>query len=111
MNAIELPTPDGPCRTRVFEPPEGKAPYPAVLFFMDGVGPRPALFGMCLKLASHGYVVALPDVFHRSGAYESPELMASIMDPEKRAEWRDRFFNPATKAENAKADAQAVFDY
>ena len=111
MTSIEVTTADGPCPVRVFEPPSGEPPHPAVLFFMDGVGPRPALYGMCLRLAAEGYVVALPDVFHRSGAYEPDELMAAISDPDKRSAWRDRFFNPATKAENAKADAQAVFDY
>jgi len=54
--------------TRTVHPGPGKA-YPAVIFFMDGVGIRDTLIEMARRLASHGYYVALPNLFYRAGAY------------------------------------------
>ncbi len=110
MKTIDLSTVDGPCRTAIFEPTVGRAPWPAVLFFMDGVGPRPSLYAMCERLAANGYLVALPDVFHRAGPYSPDELKSAIMDPAKRAAWREKYFASATNAANARADVAAVFD-
>jgi carboxymethylenebutenolidase len=50
--------------------PDGPGPWPAVLFFMDGLGWRPTLFEMADRLASSGYCVLLPNMFWRSGALE-----------------------------------------
>jgi carboxymethylenebutenolidase len=36
---------------------------------MDGLGIRPTLFEMGQRLADHGYVVLLPDLFYRAGPY------------------------------------------
>ncbi len=54
--------------TRTVHPGPGKA-YPAVIVFMDGVGIRDTLIEMARRLASHGYYVALPNLFYRAGAY------------------------------------------
>ena len=43
--------------------PARAGPWPAVLFFMDGPGIRPALFEMAERLVGHGYYVVLPDLF------------------------------------------------
>lgn len=51
---IEIITDDGTCPANVFQP-EGKGPWPGVLFFMDGLGIRPALFEMAEKMASAGH--------------------------------------------------------
>src|SRR5689334_2282120 len=66
QSTVELATRDGVCRTWIFQP-EGAGPWPAVLFFMDGLGVRPALFTMAERIAARGYLVALPDLFYRSG--------------------------------------------
>src|SRR5262245_3065936 len=66
---LELSTALGPCRCSLFHP-EGTGAWPAVLFFMDGIGYRPPLFIMAERLATAGYVVALPDMFFRAGAYD-----------------------------------------
>lgn len=58
---------DGP--VHVFTP-EGTGPWPAAIFFMDGLGIRPVLFDMAQRLADGGYVVLLPDLYYRAGAYE-----------------------------------------
>jgi carboxymethylenebutenolidase len=73
---IQIPTPDGDARAFVFAPDQGGGPWPAVLFYMDGVGIRPALFEMGERLASHGYYVLLPDMFWRFGPYEPMDMSA-----------------------------------
>lgn len=61
---------DGDCATWVFTPDQGAGPWPAVIFFMDALAIRPALFDMAQRLADGGYVVVLPDLFYRFGPYE-----------------------------------------
>jgi carboxymethylenebutenolidase len=65
---IQIRLPDGVADAYVSHP-VGAGPWPAVLFFMDGLGWRPALFEMADRLASNGYYVLLPNLFWRSGAF------------------------------------------
>lgn len=66
---VLISTDDGECPTSVFTP-DGAGPWPAVIFCMDGLGIRPVLFEMAQRLADAGFVVLLPDLFYRVGAYE-----------------------------------------
>lgn len=66
---IDLETPEGSLDTYVFAP-TGAGPWPAVIVYMDAFGVRPNLFSMAQRLASHGYVVAVPNLYHRTGAFE-----------------------------------------
>jgi len=63
---ITIRTQDGNCPASVFTP-TGTGPWPAVLFCMDGLGIRPALFDMAQRLADNGYVVLLPNPRGSSG--------------------------------------------
>jgi carboxymethylenebutenolidase len=65
---ISIRTKDGACRTAVFKP-DGVGQWPAVIFFMDGLGLRAVLHDMCGRIARDGYVVLLPDLFYRAGPY------------------------------------------
>jgi carboxymethylenebutenolidase len=65
---ISIRTRDGDCPAHVFKP-EGPGPWPAAIFYMDGLGIRPTLFDMGQRLADGGYVVLLPDLFYRAGPY------------------------------------------
>lgn len=65
---LDLRTGDGLLDLHVFQP-EGAGPWPAVIFYMDAFGVRAELCGMAERLASYGYVVALPNLYYRSGAY------------------------------------------
>jgi carboxymethylenebutenolidase len=49
--------------------PLGAGPWPAVLFYMDGLGWRPTLFDMADRLASYGYYVLLPNLLWRSSPF------------------------------------------
>jgi carboxymethylenebutenolidase len=66
---VSIRTQDGECPAYVFAPAAGGR-HPAVIFFMDGLGIRPTLFDMGQRLADHGYVVLVPDLFYRAGGYE-----------------------------------------
>ena len=65
---VEIPSSEGSIEAHVFHP-AGAGPWPAVIFFQDGLGVRPALHQMAERLASNGYYVLLPNMFWRSGAF------------------------------------------
>jgi carboxymethylenebutenolidase len=63
---IDLKTKDGLAPCHFFAPPQTGS-RPAVIFYMDGIGIRPALCDMAGRLASNGYYVLLPNLYYRSG--------------------------------------------
>ncbi|MFN0026748.1 MAG: dienelactone hydrolase family protein [Acidimicrobiales bacterium] len=67
---VIINTADGECPTSVFTPTSQSGPWPATIFYMDGLGIRPVLFEMGQRLADAGFVVLLPDLFYRAGRYE-----------------------------------------
>jgi carboxymethylenebutenolidase len=109
MNEIAIQTDDGSCRAFEFRPTT-PGPWPAVLFYMDGLGIRPALSEMGERLAQHGYFVLLPDMFYRAGAYTAPDAKTLFTDPAVLKPWREKFMSAATPA-NAMRDTRAFLDY
>jgi carboxymethylenebutenolidase len=105
-----IETRDGRPEGHVFTPNTGKGPWPAVLFFMDGRGIRPALLEMGERLASAGYYVLLPDLFYRAGPYTAPGPRAFQEDPEFRKQWLTKFIGSVT-SDNARNDTQAFLDF
>ena len=75
---VDLPTPEGVLDCYVFEP-AGTGPWPAVVLYMDAFGIRADLDVMAARLAGAGYVVAVPNLYHRSGAFApfDPALVAA----------------------------------
>lgn len=63
---IDLKTEDGVLDLHVFTPDTGAGPWPAVVLYMDAFGIRPDLAAMGQRLASHGYVVAVPNLYYRT---------------------------------------------
>ncbi len=63
---LDVTTPDGvvACTTHR---PDGPDPFPAVIFFMDALGARPALDEMAARLAQAGYFVLAPNLLYRAG--------------------------------------------
>jgi carboxymethylenebutenolidase len=77
---IEIPTADGLCPVHVLTPDgadHGAGPWPAVIFYMDGLGMRQTLIDMAQRLADNGYLVLLPDMYYRWGAY-APMVPAEV---------------------------------
>ena len=64
---ILIRTRDGECPSHVMVPAEGGS-WPAVIFYMDAGGIRPAVLDMAQRLAGAGYIVLVPDLFYRFGA-------------------------------------------
>ena len=63
-----ISTAEGSCPAHVLTSDDG-AGGPAIIFYMDAGGIRPAAIGMAERLADAGYVVLLPDLFYRHGPY------------------------------------------
>ena len=66
---VTIRTLDADCLTYVMSPSSGDGPWPAVIFYGDAGGIRPAMLEMAQRLADAGYVVLLPDLFYRYGPY------------------------------------------
>ena len=106
---VSISTGDGECRTSVFTPADGTGPWPAAIFFMDGLGIRPVLFEMAQRLADAGYVVLLPDLFYRAGPYEPLDVKEVFASGDVRA-----VLGPllgSTDNRRAAQDAQAFLAY
>jgi len=73
-------TPDGVLDCYLFEPAGAVArPVPGIVLYMDAFAIRPALASMAERLASEGFVVALPNLYYRSGTFPpfDPHLVAA----------------------------------
>ena len=109
MSKIEIRTRDGSCPSYLYRP-TGAGPWPAVLVYMDGLAIRPAMLQLGERLATHGYLVLLPDLFYRAGPYEPMDPKAVFSDPQKRKTLMEKYFGVATSA-NIMSDTRAFLDY
>ena len=100
-------TQDGDCPVHTFSP-AGNGPWPGALLLMDGHGLRPALFEMAERLAGGGYVVAVPDLYYRTG-YVAPAGARLFSDPVARAHWTEHVL-PTISIANVMRDMPAFFD-
>ena len=105
---VNVNTADGVCPS-ILVTPDGDGPWPAVIFFMDAGGVRPAMAEMAEQLAGMGYVVLLPEMYYRSGPYEPFQLATVFTDPDERARL-GVLAGGLTKA-MAAADTGAFLDY
>jgi carboxymethylenebutenolidase len=106
--SVEITTRDGRCPASVFRPDDDRA-YPGVLVFMDGLGYGEPMEAIARRIAEHGYVVLLPDLFYRSRPYERAHF-SIFGDPAKRADWIAKMMGPANTA-NCMSDTAAFLDY
>jgi carboxymethylenebutenolidase len=104
---VTIRTRDGDCPCDVMVP-AGGGPWPAVIFYMDAGGIRPAVRAMAQRLADEGYVVLLPDLFYRYGPY-GPFVPKEVFAGDFRA-----ILGPlmaTTGNDKAAADTQAFLAY
>ncbi|MDZ5443519.1 dienelactone hydrolase family protein [Micromonospora sp. 4G57] len=80
---VDVPTSDGVADAYLVRP-DGDGPFPAVLVFMDAFGLRPRLAEMAERIAAQGYLVLVPNLFHRAGRAPLFDL-SGLDDPERRA--------------------------
>jgi carboxymethylenebutenolidase len=102
QHRVDLPTEDGTLDAYVFLPqgsaqgtaqgsPQGRAQgsaqggqsWPAVVMYMDAFGIRPQLGEMAERLASDGYVVALPNLYHRTPFAPFDPKQVAVEGPER----------------------------
>lgn len=109
MDLIELSTSVGPAEAYVARPPGDDADrqqHPGVLLFMDAIGLRPRIADMADRIASWGYVVLAPNVFHREGTVAELAPRGDLRDPEQRA----AFMGEAMRRVQAMTSEAAVPD-
>lgn len=73
---IVADTADGPMTALVWHP-DGGGSFPAVVLYHDGPGLRESIFDTARRLAAAGYLVAVPDLYHRHGElirFDVPKL-------------------------------------
>jgi carboxymethylenebutenolidase len=63
---VDLRTDEGVLDIHAFAPDGAAGPWPAVILYMDAFGIRSELAGMAQRLASEGYVVAVPNLYYRT---------------------------------------------
>jgi carboxymethylenebutenolidase len=104
QHRVDLETQDGPLDAYIFQP-VGAGPWPAVVMYMDAFGIRPELGEMAQRLASHGYVVALPNLYHRTPFAPFDPKQVAVEGPE-----RARFKGMVASIDGAKvmSDTAAV---
>ena len=110
MSRVEITTAEGVCPSYVFRPALGNGPWPAVLVYMDGVGIRPAMLDLGVRLAKSGYFVLLPDLYYRSGPYEAMNPRTIFGDPEQRKLLGEKFSSLISPAK-IMSDTRAFIDY
>ncbi|MBS45365.1 MAG: dienelactone hydrolase [Nocardioides sp.] len=82
LNLVDVPVPSGTAEALLSLPPTGSGP--GVLLYMDVIGVRPQIAAMCDRIASWGYVVLAPNVFHRDGTVAELAPTGDLTDPEER---------------------------
>jgi carboxymethylenebutenolidase len=83
QHRVDLQTDDGTLDAYIFQPQTGSGPWPAVVMYMDAFGIRPQLGDMAQRLASHGYVVALPNLYHRTPFAPFDPKQVAVEGPER----------------------------
>jgi carboxymethylenebutenolidase len=106
---ILIRTRDGQCRSFVFEPHE-PGPWPALIVYMDAFAIRPALLELGQRLAEYGYFVLVPDLFYRSGPYETMDPQAIMADPERFNALKETHMVHVTM-DNMMSDTAAFLDF
>jgi carboxymethylenebutenolidase len=83
QHRVDLQTEDGTLDAYLFQPQAGSGPWPAVVMYMDAFGIRPQLGDMAQRLASHGYVVVLPNLYHRTPFAPFDPKQVAVEGPER----------------------------
>lgn len=104
---VSVPTPDGPCPSTLHVP--DAVPAPAVILCPDAGGARETMRAMADRLSGSGYVVLLPDVYHRAGDWTPFDVATVFTDPDERARMGELM--SALTGPRIAADAGAWLDF
>jgi len=105
---VQIPTRDG-VSSGSLHVPEGEGPWPGVVMFPDAFGLRETMREMGDHLAGLGYVVLVPDVFYREGAWAPFDPVTAFTDEGE----RDRLFGLVRSLDNDRivTDSAAYADF
>ena len=104
---VEVPAPAGQMTTFIVHP-EREGPHPAAILFMDAPGVREPLRDMARRLASVGYYVMLPNLYHRLGLLDLSEI-AALPEDETRERVRELVASLTVPAVKEDCDALLAF--
>ena len=102
--SADLPTPTGPMRTYVFRPVAGGR-YPGLVLYSEIFQVTGPIRRMAAMLASHGFVVAVPEIFHEL----EPAGTVLVYDEAGAARGNRHKLTKALSSYDA--DARAALDY
>jgi carboxymethylenebutenolidase len=105
---VDLRTPDGVLDVHTFRP-AGDGAWPGVILYMDAFGIRPQLAEMGARLAAAGYAVAVPNLYHRTGAFEPFDPKAVFVEGPERVRFKAMI--ASVDARTAMRDTAAVLDH
>jgi len=105
---IDIDTEHGVVDAELFHP-TGPGAWPAVLLLTDIRGLRPAFAAMGQRLASHGYVVLLPNLYYRGG--RAPVVDPSLPVNDEGARTRRAALRAALTPAAIRADLGALLDF
>lgn len=81
---------DGAAEAYVGRPQDAAGEHPGMLLYIDAFGLRPQIAGMADRIASWGYVVMAPNVFHEFGTAAETSPPEPLTSPEKRGAFFER---------------------
>lgn len=120
VQTVEIASPAGAITTDVATP-DGGGQHPVAILCFDAAGRRAAMTAMAERVASWGYVVAVPDLFHRVGdpygilppgtPHDFQSFVKVFTDPALRDKFMSTWMASATNDDNLRADATAVLDW
>lgn len=107
---VDLATPTGPMRTYVYRPiaAAGTATrdrFPGIVLYSEIYQRTPPVHRMAMTLAGHGFLVALPEIFH---AHEAP---GSVLGYDDAGTARGNALKDLTPPHAHDGDARAVLDW
>jgi carboxymethylenebutenolidase len=101
---VDLATSSGPMRVHLYHPArEGR--FPGVALYSEIYQETAPIKRSALKLAGHGYLVAVPEVFHE---HEPP---GTVLPYDKTGTDKGNAYKYATSLATYDADARAVLDH
>jgi len=117
---VELKTGDGAMKTEIVAP-DGQGPWPAVILCFDAGGLRRAMTEMAERISRGGYLVVIPDLYHRVGAIvdllpagvpkEPTQIIPQLANKDVLQKFLTTFYASATDYDHLKVDIGAVLEY
>lgn len=119
MPTIAIDTPSGTMTTELILP-DSSRPLAFVILFFDAAGTRPSIASIGEHIAKLGYVVAIPDLFFRSGSpfdilgshsrRDMQAFLGVLTNPEKRQVLFSKYYHPALAYDHLREVAAAVLN-